>query len=58
MVRPIEEASIRLPMEEVAVRAGHKVLMEVDKSISPIIGNPQGILDHCLRLCPITLLLY
>jgi hypothetical protein len=48
-LRPIEEASIRRSLEEVAVRAGHKVLMEVDISISTIIDNAQVILDQRLR---------
>jgi hypothetical protein len=30
---------------KVAVRAGHKVLMEVDDNISLIVGNSQGILE-------------
>jgi len=31
-------------MEDVAVYAGHNVLMEVDNNIMMIFGNPQGIL--------------
>jgi len=36
-----------LPLEEVAVRSGHKVLLEVDH-ILLIVGDPQGILVHQL----------
>jgi hypothetical protein len=36
-------------LEEVIVRAGHKVLMEVDDSILLIVGDPQGIFDQQLR---------
>ncbi len=43
MVRPRE--SISLSLEEVAVCTGHKVLMEVDANILPIVGDQQGILD-------------
>ncbi len=49
MVRPIEYAPIRLSFEEVAVRAGHEVLIEVDDKISPIGGAPKGILDQQLK---------
>jgi hypothetical protein len=43
-------------LEEVTVSVGHKVLMEVDDSISLIFGNPQGILNQQLRPCPIHIL--
>jgi hypothetical protein len=43
-------------LEEVAVRADRKVLMEVDYSSSLIFGNPQGILSQQLRPRPIHLL--
>ncbi len=33
-----------LSLEEVAVHAGHKVLMDVDKIGAAIVGNTQGIL--------------
>jgi hypothetical protein len=33
-----------LSLEEVAVHAGHKVLMEVDKIGVAIVGDSQGIL--------------
>ncbi len=36
-------------MEDVVVRAGNKVLTEVDDNISQIIGNQQDILDQQLR---------
>jgi hypothetical protein len=44
-------------LEDVPVRAGHKVLMEADDNILMIIGDPQGILDQQLRLRPINLLI-
>ncbi len=53
MVRPIEEAPICLYLEEVAVRAGHNVMIDVDANISLIIGNPHMILDQQLRPHPI-----
>jgi hypothetical protein len=43
-------------LEEVAVFAGHKVLMEVDDIISLIVGNPRVILDQQHRPSPIHLL--
>jgi hypothetical protein len=39
-------------LEEVAVRAGHKVLMEVELNILLIAGDSQGILDQQLRPHP------
>jgi hypothetical protein len=35
-------------LEKVVVRADYKVLMEVDSSVSLIVGNPQGIIDQAL----------
>jgi hypothetical protein len=35
-------------LEEVAVRADHKVLIEVDDNIVLIVGDPQGILGQQL----------
>jgi hypothetical protein len=43
-------------LEEVAVRAGCKVLLEVDESILLIVGDPQQILDQQLGSHPISLL--
>jgi hypothetical protein len=43
LARPIENVLICLSLEEIAVHAGHKVLMEVDKNISLIARNPKGI---------------
>ncbi len=43
-------------MEEVALCAGHKVLMEDDNNIVPIVGDPQGILDRQLKPRTINLL--
>ncbi len=37
-----------LPLEKVAVRAGHKVLMGVDDMISLTVGDPKGVLDEQL----------
>jgi hypothetical protein len=42
-------------MEEVAVRADHEVLMEVDDTWMLIVGNPRGILGQELKPCPILL---
>ncbi len=39
MVMPIDEAPICLSVEEVAVHAGNKVLMEIETS-ALIVGNP------------------
>jgi hypothetical protein len=33
-------------LEEVAMHAGRKVFMEINDSISLIVGDPQGILDQ------------
>jgi len=43
-------------LEEVAVCAGHEVLIEVDDNILLIVGNLQGILDKQQRPHPINLL--
>jgi hypothetical protein len=43
-------------LEEVAVRVGRKVLMEVDDNILLIVSDPQGILDQQLRPHPSHLL--
>ncbi len=56
MVRPIELAPIHLPLEDVTVRAGRKVLMEVDDKSALIVGNLQGILGQQLRPHPVHLL--
>jgi hypothetical protein len=45
-------------LEDIAVHAGHEVLMEVDGNITMTVGNPQGILDEQLRPQPIHLLKY
>ncbi len=39
MVKPIDKAPISLSEEEVALHAGHKVLVEVDRS-EVIFGSP------------------
>jgi hypothetical protein len=41
---------------EVAVHAGHKVLIKVDDTCVLIVGHPQGILGQELVLYPIHLL--
>jgi hypothetical protein len=43
-------------LEEVAMHARHKVLMEVDENNALIVSDPQGILDLKLRHCLICLL--
>jgi hypothetical protein len=53
MARPIELSYFHQSLEEVAVRAGHEVLMEVDSNSALIVGNPQGILGEHLRPRPI-----
>jgi hypothetical protein len=45
-----------MSLEEIAVHAGHEVLMEVDYNISLIVSNQWGILDQQLKPHPITLL--
>jgi hypothetical protein len=52
MVWPIDLAPIHLYLEDAAVHACNKVLMEVDNA-AMIIGNPQGILGKQLRPHPI-----
>ncbi len=44
MVRPVDQVPINLFMEEAALSAGSKVLMEVDDNSAPIFVNPKGIL--------------
>ena len=56
MVRPVEKATSRLSLEEVAVRASHKVLMEVGDNILPIVCDPPGIMDQQLKPYSIHLL--
>ncbi len=46
-------APVYLPLEEVAVCVGRKVLVEVDSKSVPIVGNPQGILGWQVRPYPI-----
>jgi hypothetical protein len=43
-------------LKDVAFRAGHEVLMEVDDNILQIVGYPQGILGQQLRPHSIPLL--
>ncbi len=40
---------MHLSSEEVTVRAGHKVLMEVDDNGGVIVGDPRGIVREQLR---------
>jgi hypothetical protein len=49
MVRPINKVSIHLSLEEVLVRAGQEVLMEVEDNSALIFGDLQGILGQQLR---------
>ncbi len=46
-----------MPLEEAAVHAGLKVLMEVDDNSSQIASDPQGILDQQRRPHPIHLII-
>jgi hypothetical protein len=48
MVKPIEKVFICLSLEEVAVHAGHEVLMKVDLYFTDC-GDLQEILDQQLR---------
>jgi len=43
MVRPINNDSISLSLEEVTMHAGNKVLLEVDYNSVLTVGNPIGI---------------
>jgi hypothetical protein len=56
MVWPVEKATKGLSLEEVAVRASHKVLMKVDDNIFCIVGDPPGIMDLQLKPYSIHLL--
>ncbi len=49
MGRPIEYSPIRPSLEQVAVRAGRKVLVEFDDNFLLIVGALQGMLDEHLR---------
>jgi hypothetical protein len=40
----MENDHIYLSLEEVAMHAGHQVLMKVDDNILLIVSNPQGVL--------------
>jgi hypothetical protein len=42
----VRQGPFFLSLEEVAIRAGHKVLVGADDNSVPIVGDPQGILDH------------
>ncbi len=50
MVRLMEYAHIHLFLEWASLLSGNKVLVEVDDSISLIVGDPQEILDQKLKL--------
>ncbi len=54
---PLDWAPIHMSFEEVAVHAGHKVLMEADDTSAPIVSNRQGILGQHLRPLLIHLLI-
>jgi hypothetical protein len=53
MARRLDYAPICLSLEEVTVRAGHKVVVEADDNSALIVGNQQGILGKQLRPLPI-----
>jgi hypothetical protein len=46
MVRPIDQAHAILSVEEVAVRVGRKVLVEVDNNCALVVGDQGVILGH------------
>jgi hypothetical protein len=45
-------------LEEVSVRAGHKVLMEVVDNILPIVRDPQGSVDKQFKPRPTYALIF
>ncbi len=56
MAMPIEYIPIHLSLEQVAVHPGQKVSIEIDDNISPIVGDPEMILDLLHRSHTIHLL--
>jgi hypothetical protein len=58
MVRLMDQTPIYLFSEEVAVWAGHEVLMEVDDNSALIVSNQWGILSQQLRPHPIHIFEY
>ncbi len=44
-----DEAPVHLSLEDIAMCAGHEVLIEVNYSFALIVGKLQGILDKQLR---------
>ncbi len=48
LARPVDKAPISMSWEEVTVRAGHKVLMEVDNVNALIVGDLQGVVGRQL----------
>jgi hypothetical protein len=42
MAGTIDYALLHVSLEEVAVHAGHEILMEVDDNSVPIVDDPQG----------------
>ncbi len=53
MAKSVDWVPIRLSLEEVTMRASHKVLVEVDDNQQLIIGDQQGILVQQLKTHPI-----
>jgi hypothetical protein len=51
-----DKTSICRSSEEVAVRVGHEVLIDVDDKSGLIVGDPRGILGQQLNLHPIYIL--
>jgi hypothetical protein len=49
MVKPLDRPLFHLSLEDVAMRASHKVLMEVDENILPTVVNIKWILYQQLR---------
>ncbi len=49
MIRTIEYTIIFMYLKEVALRAGHEVLMNVNDNSALIVGDPHKILGQQLR---------
>ncbi len=47
------EVSLICPLEEVAMHADNKVLMQVDDNSLQVVGDPHGVLVQQLRPHPI-----
>ncbi len=58
LLRPMQQAFICLPLTEVTLHAGHKILIKANSNILVMVidGSVQGILDEQLRPHPFNLL--